>query len=92
MSSTRIIIPFTAAERWSGPYAIPNTSLRDLEAATKWLTNSDSLWQEVTNLLNILSIPLFSNENSQSQILTFTLRMAGKRFIRLTNETVSEIA
>jgi len=67
-------------------------SLRDLEAATKWLTNSIPLWQEVTNLLNILSIPLFSNENSQSQILTFTLRTAGKRFIRLTNETVSEIA
>jgi hypothetical protein len=44
-------------------------SLRDLEAATKWLTNSDSLWQEVINLLNILSIPLFSNENPQSLIL-----------------------
>jgi len=49
-------------------------SLRDLEAATKWLTNSDSLWQEVINLLNNLSIPLFSNENSQSQILNFYIK------------------
>jgi len=49
-------------------------SLRDLEAATKWLTNSDSLWQEVINLLNILSIPLFSNENPQSLLLNFYIK------------------
>jgi hypothetical protein len=49
-------------------------SLRDLEAATKWLTNSDSLWQEVTNLLNNLSISLFSNENPQSRLLNFYIK------------------
>jgi len=49
-------------------------SLRDLEAATKWLTNYDSLWQEVINLLNILSIPLFSNENPQSLFLNFYIK------------------
>jgi hypothetical protein len=34
------------------PYAIRIQSLPDLKAATKWLTNSDSFWQGVSNLLN----------------------------------------
>jgi hypothetical protein len=45
------------------PYAIPIKSLLDLEAAMEWLTNSDSLWQVVSNLLNNFSIALFSNDN-----------------------------
>jgi len=49
-------------------------SLRDLEAAMEWLTNSIPLWQEGENLLNILSIPLFSNENPQSLILNFYIK------------------
>ncbi|MBU0737822.1 MAG: hypothetical protein KJ981_03355 [Alphaproteobacteria bacterium] len=34
------------------PYAIRIQSLPDLKAATNWLTNSDSLWQGVSNLLS----------------------------------------
>ena len=35
----------------------------DLEAATKWLTNSDSIWQDVSTLLNIFTSPLISQWN-----------------------------
>ncbi|WP_139274792.1 hypothetical protein [Rhizobium sp. NFR03] len=35
-------------------------SLPDLELATKWLTNSDSLWQGAQHLLNIFLSPLIS--------------------------------
>jgi hypothetical protein len=69
MSRTRIPIPFTAAVGGQPLSAIPIESLPDLEAATKWLTNSDSLWQGVSNLLNIFPIPLFSHVNQEALLL-----------------------
>jgi hypothetical protein len=47
--------------------AIRIQSLPDLQAATKWLTNSNYLWQGVENLLNNGSSLLLFNMNPHHQ-------------------------
>jgi len=41
-------------------------TLPDLQAATKWLTNSSLLWQGMQNLLNNSGTLLFFNVNPSS--------------------------
>jgi hypothetical protein len=74
MSRTRIIIPFTAAERLKAPYAILIQPLPDLKAATEWLTNSDSIWQAVSSLLNIFLTSLFFHAYHQSGFLNHYIK------------------
>jgi hypothetical protein len=51
-------------------------TLPDLQAATKWLTNSNCLWQGVSNLLSKEGISLFLHVNPPSPKLKLNVRIS----------------